>query len=290
MSRRTNSMDIRAILMHIQAGCSNRQIERDLDIDRRTVQRYREWAEEYSILGSGLPCVETLQGLLEATIPGSQPPQNISTVETYRKLVEELVKQNVEARAIHERLRERGFEGSCSAVYRFVRKARGQATDATVRVERPPGEEAQVDFGYGGMMIDPVSGKKRRAWALVMTLSWSRPQYVEFVFDQKVETWLRCHRNAFCFFEGNPIPRLGELSSSGFDSGFEPLGRTRLFETRFCGMPRVVGLRFEGERMNKTLLENGSNASCIAPDTRTAAVWRASTRLPATPHPLAAAP
>jgi len=35
-------------------------------------------------------------------------------------------------------------------------------------------------------------------------LSWSRHQYVEFVFDQKVESWLRLHRNAFTFFNGVP--------------------------------------------------------------------------------------
>jgi hypothetical protein len=37
-----------------------------------------------------------------------------------------------------------------------------------------------------------------------MTLSWSRHQYVEFVHDQKVETWLRLHRNALAFFGGVP--------------------------------------------------------------------------------------
>jgi transposase len=35
-------------------------------------------------------------------------------------------------------------------------------------------------------------------------LGWSRYAYVEFVFDQKVETWLRCHRNALEFFGGVP--------------------------------------------------------------------------------------
>jgi len=38
----------------------------------------------------------------------------------------------------------------------------------------------------------------------VMTLSWSRHQYVEFVFDQSVATWLRCHRHAFEWFGGVP--------------------------------------------------------------------------------------
>jgi hypothetical protein len=37
-----------------------------------------------------------------------------------------------------------------------------------------------------------------------MTLSWSRHQYVEFVFDQKLETWLLLHRHAFEFFGGVP--------------------------------------------------------------------------------------
>lgn len=197
-------MDIRMILTHIQAGSSNRQIERDLNVDRRTVKRYRDWAEEQGILASNLPEIEYIQKLLEKTLPDRQPPQNISTVEPYRKIVEKLVKEKVEAKAIYHRLEERGFSGSYSAVYRYVRKLKGENPKATVRVERPPGEEAQVDFGYAGMMIDPERGKKRRTWAFVMTLSWSRHQYVEFVFDQKVETWLRCHRNAFTYFEGIP--------------------------------------------------------------------------------------
>lgn len=37
-----------------------------------------------------------------------------------------------------------------------------------------------------------------------MTLSWSRHQYVEFVFNQKIPTWLRLHRNAFAFLGGIP--------------------------------------------------------------------------------------
>jgi transposase len=35
-----------------------------------------------------------------------------------------------------------------------------------------------------------------------MTLSFSRPRYIEFVFDQTVSTRLRCHRHAFEWFGG----------------------------------------------------------------------------------------
>jgi len=61
-----------------------------------------------------------------------------------------------------------------------------------------------VDFGYAGLLRDPATGQLRRAWAFVMVLAWSRHQYVEFVFDQKIATWLLCHRHALEFFGGAP--------------------------------------------------------------------------------------
>jgi hypothetical protein len=67
-----------------------------------------------------------------------------------------------------------------------------------------PGAEAQVDFGYVGKLLDPRTGSPRKAWAFVMTLSYSRHQYVEFVCDQSVTTWLKLHRNAFAYFGGVP--------------------------------------------------------------------------------------
>ena len=155
-------MDIREILAHIRAGSSNRQIERDTKIDRRTAQRYREWAEEQELLTGELLKLEQLQELKARTLLEKQPPQNVSTVESYREVVEKLVKEKVEAKAIYHRLTERGFKGSYSAVYRFVRGIKGSNPDVTVRVERPPGEEVQVDFGYAGKMSDPETGKLRR--------------------------------------------------------------------------------------------------------------------------------
>ena len=202
--RRTGIVDIRAILMQLRAGISQRQIERELKINRRTVKKYRAWAEEHGLLRGELPSLEELQALLEQAMPGVQPPQNVSTVAHYRVLVEKWVKEKVETMAIYQRLQEKGFGGTYMAVYRFVRHLKGRPLRATVRVERQPGEEVQVDFGYAGYLIDPVTGKPRRAWAFVMTLAWSRHQYVEFVWDQKVETWLKCHQHGFEYFGGVP--------------------------------------------------------------------------------------
>lgn len=71
-----------------------------------------------------------------------------------------------------------------------------------MRCETPAGEEAQVDFGAAGCLRDLETGRERRAWVFVMTLSFSRHCYIEFVFDQTVSTWRRGHRHAFEWFGG----------------------------------------------------------------------------------------
>ena len=176
-------MDIRELLRHIQVNSSDRRVHRETGVHRPTVKRYREWAAEQGLLAGTLPPIEELQALLEETLPKRQPPQNVSSVEPYHDVVEKLHKEGVEIAAIRERLKERGYTGSYSAVYRFVRKIDPRLPEATVRVERKPGEEGQLDFGYAGRMIDPETGELRKTWAFVLTLSWSRHQYVEFVFD-----------------------------------------------------------------------------------------------------------
>jgi len=197
-------MDVREMLRHLQSGESDRAIARALQVNRKTVKRYREWAEKRGLLENPLPSLSELNSLVEAALGGPGPPQNVSSVEPYRELVVKLRKQGVEIAAICERLKERQYEGSYASVYRFVRNLEPRTPDVTVRVETPPGKEAQVDFGYAGKMIDPETGKLRKTWAFVMTLSWSRHQYVEFVFDQRVETWLQAHRNALRFFGAVP--------------------------------------------------------------------------------------
>lgn len=197
-------MDIRQILQRLQAGVSQRQIARELQINWRTVKKYAGWAKGQGLLNRDIPPPEELQHLLVTTFPEALPPQNISTVEPYRERVVQLRREGVEIAAVWVRLQEQGYRGSYGAVYRFVRRLEPGVPDVTVRVETKPGEEGQVDFGYAGLLVDPASGKLRKAWAFVMTLSWSRHQYVEFVWDQKVETWLLCHRHAFEFFGGVP--------------------------------------------------------------------------------------
>ncbi len=197
-------MDVRELLRHIQTTESDRAVARGTGAHRKTVLRYRQWARAHHLLDGPLPSLEALQALLVETGNPAPPPQMVSTLEPYRDLVTRLHTEGVEGAAIWQRVRERGYDGSVSAVYRFVHHLSPPRIDATVRVEREPGEEAQVDFGFAGRMADPHTGELRRTWVFVMTLSWSRYQYAEFVFDQTIATWLRLHRNALEHFGGVP--------------------------------------------------------------------------------------
>jgi transposase len=193
------------MLRRLRLGQGDRAIARELTTSRKTVAKYRAWAEEQGLLTGPLPEAAVLQERLVASGLHRELPRTPFLAEPYRERIVALRQQGVECRAILERLREEvGFAGSYSAIWRLVRSLEPRTPDACIRIETAPGEEAQVDFGTAGTLLDPRDGQLRKAWAFVMTLSWSRHQYVEFVFDQEVATWLRCHRHAFEYFGGVP--------------------------------------------------------------------------------------
>jgi len=98
-------------------------------------------------------------------------------------------------------LRDRGYTGSHRAV-----AACGGASASAANKRRFcackvfAGEQAQVDWAsFGTVMV----GHAKRATELFReTLSWSRALYLEFFFDQTMESFLRGHVNAFRYFSG----------------------------------------------------------------------------------------
>jgi transposase len=192
------------LINRLRAGDSERRIAQDLKMSRPTVHKYKLWAEQQGYLDPGRPLPD-LAGLLAALGPVRQPPQMTSSLASYQEFVEQLLDQGVEMTAIWQRLRESyQYQGSYSAVRRFVQRLRPKETEAFVRVQTKPGEEMQVDFGNAGQLFDPVTGRLRSAYVFVATLGYSRHQYAELVFDQKVPTWLALHRRAFESFGGVP--------------------------------------------------------------------------------------
>jgi transposase len=200
--RRKKVLDVREMVRRFRLGESVRRIARELRLSRRTVKKYREWASEKGLLeGEELASPSSIdEGLKQGESVEVRGP--VSSVEKYRDFVVEKRKKGVELVALLRLLHERGYQGSYSSLRRFVARLEPSQPEATVRVETPPGEEAQVDFGYAGKLHDPITRRLRKAWVFVMTLCYSRHQYAEIVFDQKVETWVELHVRAFEWFGG----------------------------------------------------------------------------------------
>jgi len=127
----------------------------------------------------------------------------VSPTQPHEERIKEWVEQGIQATTIYEALVTRfGFTGSYSSVRRRVRKLRGATPRASCMLDFAPGEAAQVDFGKGPTITDVFTGAVMKTWIFVMTLCFSRHMYAEIVTDQKVETWLACHRRAFEWFGG----------------------------------------------------------------------------------------
>jgi len=198
------SLDVRELIRRLRVGEGVRAVARDLAVARKTVQRYRAMAQRQGWMQGELPPIEELNRYLVESEPKSPFPEATFKAAPWKEQIERLRKDGVEMKAMVNLLRPFGYRGSYSSLYRFVVHLEDRTPEGYCRVETLPGEEAQVDFGYAGLMKDPATSRMRKAWFFVMTLSHSRHQFVRFVFDQSAATWLRCHRLAFEAFGGVP--------------------------------------------------------------------------------------
>jgi len=203
--RSTNVTDIREVVRHFREGVSIRGTAKALELDRKTVRRYHGVAKNEGWLTGEMPSDESIAQVLKKQHI-RLPEQNRPRMAEYDAVIRDGITKGLTAKVIHDRLKaDPKFKGSYDAVWRYVCKVKGvSSNDVVMHIETDPGEEAQVDFGYAGQMWDRAMQQLRRVWFFVMTLSWSRHQYVRFVFDQKVGTWLDCHRRAFESFGGIP--------------------------------------------------------------------------------------
>jgi transposase len=199
--------DKREVVRRLRAGDSIKRIRRELGLSRNTVRRYKQRAAELGLLTiEKLPGHEEFGRLWEADEGPQAPSGPPSIVEHHAEVVDKLLERGVDASVIHQLLvEEHDFEGSYSSVQRFVKRRKdAKQPELTVRVETPPGQEAQVDFGFLGYLRTDRSSPPRKSWLFVMVLSHSRHVFARIVHDQSAATWQDLHRRAFEFFGGVP--------------------------------------------------------------------------------------
>ncbi|HEY9159454.1 MAG TPA: IS21 family transposase [Desulfomonilia bacterium] len=204
MNRRFEVYQYRQVLLHMRQGETDRSIAKARLLGRRKASIVRAIATQEGWLNPDNQLPE--DGVLkEKLMPPERRSSTTSSVEPFTELISEWVKNGIQATTIWDALRrDKGFTGHYSSVRRFVQKIRPPTHSPTMILDFKSGEAAQVDFGSGPVVLDDVTGKPVKTWFFVMTLAFSRHQYAELVKNQKVSTWLECHRRAFEFFGGVP--------------------------------------------------------------------------------------
>ncbi|MEB8474864.1 AAA family ATPase [Acidithiobacillus ferriphilus] len=198
---------IRQILVRMRQGDRDREIARSRLMGRKKLGALRNQAAQHGWLDPQQPLPDDCAlAILQQHRQQAVPTQCVSTLKDHEEKIAKWAAEGLQGTTIHAALvRNHGYTGSYSVVRRvLLRVAPVKAPDATMRLIFAPGEAAQVDFGAGPAMIDPVTGEIRKTWFFVMTLCWSRHQYAEIVWNQTTMTWLACHRHAFKWFGGVP--------------------------------------------------------------------------------------
>jgi transposase len=193
-----------SILTLRQQGWSYRRIAEALGVHRDTVARYVRLA------GAGAKPATNLSTGSEGG--GGPKPANLSAgnsgpkslCEPFREVVLQKLDQGLSAQRIWQDLTaEHGFGGCYASVKRFVRRLGKVSPLPFRRMESPPGQEAQIDFGPGAPVMLP-SGRRKRYPVLRVVLSYSRKGYSEALPRQSTEDFIRALENGFRALGGAP--------------------------------------------------------------------------------------
>jgi transposase len=215
------ALEVRILHRH---GKGIREIARETGLSRNTVRRYLrdEAAGRYKVR-----------------------PKRAAKLDPFKDYVIErlaaAVPDGIPASVLLAELRERGYSGGYTMLKAFVASRKPASVAApTVRFETAAGEQMQVDWAVIRRGGDRLS-------VFVATLGWSRASYVEFVTDERVETLIGAHENAFLAFGGVPREVLYdnmrtvvlERNAYGrgrhrFHPGFLDFARHCAFQPRLC--------------------------------------------------------
>jgi transposase len=193
----------RQVIHRMRMGETDRAIARSGLMGRPKCAQVREVAAQNGWLKAmPLPDNKALAKVFDAPKPNST---RTSQCQPFERQIEKWVESGIQGTTIHRALKDEfGFTGSYSSVRRLIQRIEKSRPDATCMLDFAPAEAAQVDFGKGPDITDAFSGQEIKTWIFVMTLCFSRHMYAEIITDQKVPTWLACHRRAFEFFNGIP--------------------------------------------------------------------------------------
>ena len=201
--------EIREVLRAWLAGAGLRTAAAQAGVDRKTARRYVAAAVEAGLArdGGAGQLTDELVGQVAQVVRPVRPGGHGQAWEQLGACQEQIagqVQAGLSVVKIGVLLERQGIVVPYRTLHRFcVERCGFGRTAATVRVaDGEPGAECQLDFGYLGMLADPVTGRRRKVHALIFTACYSRHMFVWLSFTQTLAALVAGGEAAWVFFGG----------------------------------------------------------------------------------------
>lgn len=215
--REVNMWEVLQILRLLGRGESKSSIKRTTGADRKTIRNYQALALELGWdAASGIVPSEELAGAVSARVRPGPETLNLTPIEQLLAPLQPKLKEWLQEEPgspsllltkVHQLVIRQGVDVGYSSLRRYVVKHCGyhDRRRITVRMaDCEPGEVGEVDFGQLGRIFDPHTGGNRVLHALIVTLVYSRHQFVYSTYSQKLPAVIEGLNMAWQFFGGIP--------------------------------------------------------------------------------------
>jgi hypothetical protein len=201
--------EIREVLRAWLSGAGLRRVAEQAGVDRKTARRYVVAAVDAGLAREGGTgqLTDELVGQVAQVVRPARPGghgQAWEQLEARHGEIQQQVRAGLSVVKIGVLLERRGAVVPYRTLHRFcVERCGFGKTASTVRVaDGEPGAECQLDFGYLGLLADPVSGRQRKVHALIFTACYSRHMFVWLSFTQTLAAFIAGCEAAWVFFGG----------------------------------------------------------------------------------------
>lgn len=202
-------VEILEVLRRQAAGDNISVIARATGMDRKTVRKYIRLAEQRGLTQGSDTNLESVAYAVfrEIQVSNDSGVGNArdSILLQHKEVISDwLEREDLTLTKVHMKLLRAGVETSYSSLYRFTQEHIGMpGNHGTLRMaETEPGEVAEVDFGRLGYLYDKAVNRLRALYALVVTLVFSRHQYVHITRKQDLPALIGGIEDAWEFFGG----------------------------------------------------------------------------------------
>jgi transposase len=251
--RELTMIEVREVVRRWREKQGLREIARETGLDRKTVRRYALVLEELGV-ARDVELDDALVHEVGKRVQGRaehEPSVERVQLMEHRDRIEQWLraKKPLRLTKVHVLLqRDHGLDVSYATLRRFAMDELGWGMrKPTVLVaDAPPGEEAQVDFGLMDTMYDPQTDGMRRLYALVVTLCFSRYQFVWPTWEQTTVAVCEGLDEAWRFFGGS-VPRIIPDNASSMVSRADPLSPTIV--DAFADYAQARGLFIDAARV-----------------------------------------